>query len=148
MPLRDSTGAIEETVIDIVNQVDIGRRHNGKDNDYSVDSYTNSVVTCHICEKVPLKGKCNSTRNGSDGYSSDMSNNNLQKLFTKKPIVSGVKYLTTTTIKLKKRITNGVFLEIMVILHGGFTVKLATSSGKTSMARRSWFTLVIPKIMR
>ena len=75
------------------------RRQNEKFNDSGIGSSTNSVATCHKCsQKFHIKIYCRSNINGSDGDLSKRSTRKLPKWVTKKPVISDVEYLTTSTM--------------------------------------------------
>ena len=51
MTLKTTTRPIEEPVNKTKNKTDFKIRHSSKYNDYSGGLYTNSVETCHKCDK-------------------------------------------------------------------------------------------------
>ena len=62
-------------------------------------SYARSDITCHKCgKKVHIKKDCRSTGNGSNGNTPKKSINKLPEWFTRKPVVSDTKDLTTATM--------------------------------------------------
>ena len=102
-------------------------------------------MTCHKCgKKVHINKYCRSKVNESGGKPPKNSANKLPEWFTKKPVVSDTKYLATYIMTRKKRSTIGAPLEIMVMVHGYFTGRMSTMSGKISKAISHLFVLPIP----
>ena len=72
----------------------------------------------------------------------------VPKWFTKKPVVSDVEDMIKDSMTRNKKIINGGFIEIMVMVCGVFTGKMVTMSGKKIKERRIMFALLIMKPMQ
>ena len=91
--------AIQNSINKALKQFDFKSRRSGNGSGSGKGSSARSDITYHKCgKKGHIHNYCRSKGNGSSGNSSKKSTNELPKWVTKKPVVSDIKDLTTSTM--------------------------------------------------
>ena len=142
------TVAIGKTINTALKQVDLKSRRRGNGSGSGRGSSARSDITCHKCGKQGhIQIDCRSKVNGSSGnspkkFKNELQNGWLRSLLSQIPKIWQQPPWPATTI-----ITSGAPLAIMGRVHGDFTKKKATRSGKISKARSHLFVFpILPPI--
>ena len=116
------TVAIEHSINKALKQVNLKSRCSGNGSGSGRGSSARSDITCHRCgKKGHIKKDFRSTGNSYSGNTHKNSTNELPEWFTRKPVVSDTKDLTTaTTTRTLTIIARDAPLVLLVVaVHGG-----------------------------